>query len=179
MESVPQKEWEGFEEVWRRVVDAGEEPRAVPWGRDAATPTERPKADSPKLLRELMDAERAAQLFYTALSKRCADRGRSALTRMAWNEGNHLRELQLEYFLLLGENYVPIESCPRQTDVLNALRMAYLSEKKSGAEYLAAAEQDDSRAELYRKLAGEEMCHAETLRKLIEKALTGRRTINN
>jgi rubrerythrin len=50
--------------------------------------------------------------------------------------------------------------------------MAYLAEKKNGAEYLAAAAAEKGdRAALYRKIAGEEMCHAEILRRMIEKTI--------
>ena len=172
MDNLPQDEFEGFERVWRRVMGAkpdGEEP--LPWEGGGAVVAEQAPPDPAKTLRALMDAERASYLFYTALLRRCAQQGRVALTRLAADEARHLKELQLEHFLLLGEAYTPAEGYQKQPGILNALRTAYLSEKKSVAEYLAAAEQEAERAPLYRALAAEEMGHAEVLRKLIEKTL--------
>jgi len=157
VDEMPQNMFEDFERIWNRVIGATPEPR----------PVQAPE----ETLRALMDAERARYLFYLALQKRCAQQGRAALMKLAADEARHLKALQLEYFLLLGEAYTPAERCPKQTDILSALRMAYLSEKKSGAEYLAAAEQEAERAALYRALAAEEMGHAEVLRKLIERTL--------
>ena len=155
MEHMPENEFESFARVWDRVLGV-------------APP---PAADAPSALRALMDAERSSQLLYTALLRRCAQQSRAVLTKLADDEARHLRALQLEYFLLLGECYSPAERHPEQQGILSALRMAYLGEKKSGAEYLAAAEREAERAPLYRALAGEELCHAEALRKLIEKAM--------
>lgn len=155
MEEVLNNKLESFERVWQRVVSGGSDCKA-------------PK----DTLRELMDAERASNEFYIALSRLCSNPFRSTISKIAADEAQHLRELQLEYYLLVGDSYAPPESCPRLDGVLSALRIAYFAEKKASAEYLAAAECDQSeRSALYRRIAGEELCHAETLRKMIERAI--------
>ena len=150
---------EHFDRVWSRVTDTETPPAASGWDEQAA-------------LRGFMDDEARDRAFYTALAGRCPAGG-NALRCMAADERGHLRELQVEYFLLTGESYAPPESCPVVNGTLSAMRKAHAGETAGSEEYRRAASRTPSprlRA-LYESHAADEAMHAEKLRALILRAM--------
>lgn len=155
---------ENFESVWPRVTGS----------RSEAAAQRRAEADDAAVLRRFMDGEASDAAYYTGLAQRCPDSSRQILISIAADEKEHLRRLQLEYFLMTGDTYVPSLSCPMTGGLLALLRKAYVHELEGAASYLSAAgDTDKSRLMLlYPKLAKDESRHAEAVVGLIEKAMT-------
>lgn len=146
---------ENVERVWARVT--GETP---------------PARDESAALRSFMEDEARDGAVYAALSRRAA-RAAQTLSRMAADERRHLWELQVEYFLLTGDSYVPAPSCPAPGETLSALRRAREGEIAGAAAYrtAAAAAEDKTLRDLYEQHAGDEETHAAELRELISRAM--------
>ena len=155
---------EQFEHVWRRVRAASDSP----------SPPAPPRPDDGEQLRQFIEAEAADAAFYSALARRCTGAGRAVLTRLCAQERCHLRQLQMEYFLLTGDSCTPPRACPVTGGVISALRMAYLDELEGTEQYLEAAARTASKPlqALYTQLAKEERQHAAALRGLIGRVLT-------
>ncbi len=151
---------EYFENVWARV--AGEPP---------AYSKKQPDCDEASL-RSLIVAEAAAVEFYKKLAMRSGS-SRHIFSGIASDEQRHLRHLQTEYYLLTGDSYVPPASCPLMRGGLSDLRHACLDEREAQRSYLdeAGRTEREGLAKMYRSHASEEARHAETLRKLIMRAV--------
>ncbi len=146
-----------FEQVWSRVTGAPEDAGA----EDAA------------VLRELIADEARDRALYLALARRVRAAS-AALTELAGDEREHFTALQTEYYLLTGETCTPPESCPMIHGALSALRGAHAGELAGAERYMRAAESagDAARGELFRAHAADERRHAETLRRLIMRAMS-------
>lgn len=150
---------QSFDRVWDRVAGAPEASQSPVQADEAA-------------LREFIADESRDAAFYSALAGRAGWASRTLL-RIAVEERGHKRDLQLEYFLLTGDTYVPEPSCPAVGTVLDSMRLAYANERKGAESYLTAADATKSErlGEMYRMHAADEMNHAETLRSLISRAI--------
>lgn len=150
---------EHFDQVWGRVT--------------SVTPQESPGVwDEKAALEGFMDDESRDGAFYAAMATRCPSAG-NAFRCMASDERGHLRELQVEYFLLTGNSYVPPESCPVLGGALSAMRKAHAGETAGSEEYRRAAEKTASPRlrQIYLSHAADEAMHAEKLRTLISRAM--------
>lgn len=156
MDGEMNSQFRGFEDVWSRVT--GEKP--LRGGGDAET------------LRRLMDGEAEDAARYDELARRSRVAARE-LREMSADEREHFRHLQVEYYLLTGDSYLPPESCPLIKGVLGAMRAAYVGELKGAEEYMKAAGETErpELRELYEAHAGDERGHAATLRRIITRAL--------
>ena len=143
-----------FDSVWGRV--SGEVGVIVPLRSEQA------------VLEERIGAEQRNAAFYDILARRYRGMERT-IRRIAAEERGHMRELQVEHFLLTGDTYMPEPSCPVVTSVLEALRTAYKEELAAADIYKkqAAATPSEALREIYECHAADETRHAETLRTMI------------
>lgn len=150
----------GFDQVWRRVN--GGAPSLPP----------QPQSTGTASLRSFIERASEAAAFYTALSARSGGAMRT-LRRLAAEEQEHLRRLQVEYFLQEGDTCAPSRSCPMRGSVLGDLRRAYLGELANAERFRVAAQAAGTPelAALYIELAKAETVHAATLRSLIAAAM--------
>ena len=118
---------DGFDQVWRRVN--GGAPSLPPL----------PQSTGAESLRSFIERAAEAAAFYTALAARSGSAART-LHRLAGAERAHLRRLQVEYFLQVGDTCAPSRSCPMHGSVLGDLRKAYLSELANAERYRRAAQ---------------------------------------
>ncbi|MEG1789631.1 MAG: ferritin family protein [Oscillospiraceae bacterium] len=151
---------ENFDRVWSRVTG------------EACRTAEPPVHDDIPTLREFINDEARDAGYYALLSRRMPGAARTLMC-ISRDERVHLRELQVEYFLLCGDSSPTCESCPLFCGTLKALRMAYGSECAGAAAYLKAAEETGSEClrALYREHAADETRHAEILRELISRVM--------
>lgn len=151
---------DGFDQVWRRVN--GGAPSLPPL----------PQSTGAESLRSFIERAAEAAAFYTALSARSGSAART-LQRLAGAERAHLRRLQVEYFLQVGDTCAPSRSCPMRGSVLGDLRKAYLGELANAERYRRAAQAAETAelAALYAELSEAETAHAAALRTLIAAAL--------
>lgn len=150
----------GFDQVWRRVNGGAPSLPPQPQSTGAAT------------LRSFIERASEAAAFYAALSARSGGAMRT-LRRLAAEEREHLRRLQVEYFLKSGDTCAPGRSCPMRGSVLGDLRKAYLGELANAEQFRSAAQTAETPelAALYRELAEAEAAHAAALRGLIAAAM--------
>lgn len=151
---------DGFDQVWRRVN--GGAPSLPPL----------PQSTGAESLRSFIERAAEAAAFYTALAARSGSAART-LHRLARAERAHLRRLQVEYFLQVGDTCAPSRSCPMRGSVLGDLRKAYLGELANAERYRRAAQAAETAelAALYAELSEAETAHAAALRTLIASAL--------
>lgn len=151
---------DGFDEVWRRVNS----------GAPSLPP--QPQSTSTASLRSFIERASEAAAFYAALSARSGSASRT-LQRLAAEEREHLRRLQVEYFLKNGDTCAPCRSCPMRGSVLGDLRKAYLGELENAERFRTAVQTAETPelAALYTELAKAETAHAEALRSLITAAM--------
>lgn len=150
----------GFDQVWRRVN--GGAPSLPP----------QPQSTGAESLRSFIERAAEAAAFYTALAARSGGASRTLL-RLAAEEREHLRRLQVEYFLQNGDTCAPSRSCPMRGSVLSDLRKAYLGELANAERFRNAAQSAETAelAALYAELAKAETAHAAALRSLIAAAM--------
>ena len=147
-----------FEEVWTRVNHIEKE-------EVEASPIQLPE----EVLSFFIAKEMESISVYTTLAGRIGGNIGQTLMRIANEEREHLRRLELELFLCNGKvkhHMVPIR---RTKGILTELRTGYTQEKESSRQYqlaYAAALQPELR-NLYGELAEAETQHAETLRCII------------
>ena len=151
---------DGFDQVWRRVN--GGAPSLPPL----------PQSTGAESLRSFIERAAEAAAFYTALAARSGSAART-LHRLAGAERAHLRRLQVEYFLQVGDTCAPSRSCLMRGSVLGDLRKAYLGELANAERYRRAAQAAETAelAALYAELSEAEATHAAALRTLIAAAL--------
>lgn len=151
---------DGFDQVWRRVN--GGAPSLPPL----------PQSTGAESLRSFIERAAEAAAFYTALAARSGSAART-LHRLEGAERAHLRRLQVEYFLQVGDTCAPSRSCPMRGSVLGDLRKAYLGELANAERYRRAAQAAETAelAALYAELSEAETAHAAALRTLIAAAL--------
>lgn len=151
---------DGFDQVWRRVN--GGAPSLPPL----------PQSTGAETLRSFIERAAEAAAFYTALAARSGSAART-LHQLVGAERAHLRRLQVEYFLQVGDTCAPSRSCPMRGSVLGDLRKAYLGELANAERYRRAAQAAETAelAALYAELSEAETAHAAALRTLIAAAL--------
>jgi hypothetical protein len=162
MEENVIKGLESFDRVWARVSPQPEK-------GEEKCPT-----DEIKRLKEFMEDEASDAALYAALSRRTCGRASSALSAMSADERRHLRELEVEYFLLTGDSFCPSPEKPEITGVLSRLRRSYISEGEGSAAYARAANETSSQTlrKIYSAHSADEACHQQTLRNLITSAMS-------
>lgn len=156
-----------FDKIWERVTSVNGLTAAETQNIAAA-------ADPIEQLRPFIDREASDARFYLELARTCRNgAARCQLSDIAREEGDHLRKLQIEYFLLTGDTYVPKVSIAAIPSFLAALRKAYLSEERRAMDYDAAAQtaQNSRLAALYTELAAEEQRHQARIRDQITRIL--------
>ena len=131
-----------------------------------------PQSTGAESLRSFIERAAEAAAFYTALAARSGSAART-LHRLAGAKRAHLRRLQVEYFLQVGDTCAPSRSCPMHGSVLGDLRKAYLSELANAERYRRAAQAAETAelAALYAELSEAEATHAAALRTPIAAAL--------
>lgn len=150
----------GFDQVWRRVN--GGAPSLPP----------QPQSTDAESVRSFIERAAEAAAFYTALAARSGTASHM-LKRLAAEEREHLRRLQVEYFLKNGDTCAPCRSCLVHGSVLGDLRKAYLGEQENAERFRSAAQtaETEELAALYMELAKAETAHAATLRRLIASSM--------
>lgn len=148
---------QGFAEVWARVSPP-----------EPPNPAEQDAGE----LSRLIAAESRACEYYERLAARGGAVGRLA-QRIAAGDRAQLRRLQAEYYLLRGDSCNPAETCPLLRGGLSEIRAACLAKRRAATEYENAAGRlySPGLAELCRRFAEQESADAETLRKLLERAI--------
>ena len=123
-------------------------------------------------LAEYIADETYTQALYMALSKRCTGNMASLLRSISADEGRHLREMQMEYYLLTGDSLCPPK---RDTDgaVCELLRMAYAGEGKAAEGYADEAEMhsDGALRKKFSAISADETRHRAMIRKMLSSAL--------
>jgi len=165
MELDPNETLSGFEAVWQRVTGAVRPPESP-----AAPGADRSEASI--LVRFIEDSIPCVRL-YTRLAGHCGGSARGTLLRLASEDRRRLRRLQMELFLLDGDDHAPHPSPEQPRGMLSALRSAYVTETELSHAYRTAAAhtQLDHLRELYLRFALEEKQHADALRRLIGRAM--------
>lgn len=150
---------EHFDKVWSRVTAPEQDAKEGAWDELAA-------------LRGFIEDETRDGAYYAAMAARCPSAANS-FRCMSADERSHLRELQVEYFLMTGSGFAPGGSCPAPGGTLAAMRKAYNGEMEGSEKYRLAAEKTASPElrEIYMRHAGDESVHAEKLRGLISRAI--------
>jgi rubrerythrin len=151
----------GFEAIWQRVMDDHTADVAV---HGAVSEEER--------LRKFMDDEASDAEYYRRWATRSSQHCAQIFKKIAADERRHLRQLQVEYFILTGDTYMPLQSVDESKSILCALRKKYKDERRGAASYQAAAEADPSRTALYSDLAADELLHSKRLMKIIYNMLS-------
>ena len=158
-----------FDKIWARVSAANDFEAVEPQSLTVQNPT-----DPVEQLRHFMDREASDARFYREMAKACRNGPAKRLfLDLAQDERDHLRKLQIEYFLLTGDTYVPNAHMPAIPSLLAALRQAYLDEEESARAYDAAArtEPNSQLAALYAELAESERRHRARVRDQITRIL--------
>ncbi len=150
-----------FSTVWERVADSKGQEKAV----DKV-------AGDREVLEQLIAREYESEMFYRALAQ-IAKSARAVLNRIANEEKSHASALQIEYYLLYGDTYVPKMCHLKKYTALKSLRTAYLAELEDERRYLQEAShtKNETLAILYNKHAREEVAQAYVLRDIISAAL--------
>lgn len=151
-----------FESVWRRITENENE-------IEIKTETIAPFNETETLRGFISDEARDAT-FYNIFAVNFP-KYRQTILGVRDDEREHRRKLELEYFLLTGEIYVPREPLILIDGALGSLRQAYRGEIAGYEAYSAAAKQSGAGVlqTLYIELARCEMEHAGIMRRLIEK----------
>lgn len=160
---------ENFEGVWNRVCAQENEEK-----EETAPPVKAPAQPCDRdVLREFIEDENKAAVFYSAMARQCSGKNRATLIKLSSDERTHMRNLQLEYFILTGDSYAPPKLCPSIDGTLSALRVAYIYEQKAYEKFIRAAEntKNEDLAKLYREIAFCEAKHVEVVRCMLERAL--------
>lgn len=153
-----------FETVWARVSGTEE----------VETEALAPIQPAEEVLSSMIEGEVESIAAYTALIKRVGGSTGQTLIRIANQEREHLRRLELELFLCSGMVKHHTASARRQKGILTDLRATYVAEQEASRQYqlaYAAALQPELR-KLYGELAKEEARHAEILRCIIGRMMT-------
>lgn len=151
-----------FETVWARVCDTETETESLP-----------PMQPAEAVLAAMIEAEVESIAAYTTLLRRVGGNTGQILTKIANQEREHLRRLELELFLCSGDIKHYTAPARQSGGILTDLRGAYVAEQQASQRYqlaYATALQPELRT-LYGTLAKEEAQHAETLRCIIGKMM--------
>lgn len=149
---------DGFEQVWERV--SGKAPCAD--GQAV------PQNDEAQMLCQRIEAAAAAAAGYELLMRRCGALA-SKLSPLRAQEREHVRSMQLEYFLLTGESCPCSTRAALPTGQLAALRSLYLAVQERQRAYQQAerSTRQEPLRTLYASLADSAGEHAAVLRRLI------------
>lgn len=126
-------------------------------------------ANDLSVLEVFLESKHLSVVQYTALTrKRHAAHG--TVQSILQEEREHLKKLELEYFLLSGVKLEFQAAIYPTGNLISCLRAAYLKEMTESLEYLKAAEETNNHvfACLYGQIANDEQKHAVMLRKCIE-----------
>ncbi len=183
-----EEEYRRYDRIWRRVspelnpypeVRAPRPPAAPPRPprREDDGKPERP--DGPpgaEALRELLRDELSAAQTCRYLARQApSPEARRTMLRLAAEEAGHAKTLQALHFLLTGETYPVTVVLPPQARLpwRDRLRELWHAEADAASSYARAAERtrDASLRAAYERLSADERRHAETLQRLLEKAL--------
>jgi rubrerythrin len=155
---------EGFAEVWERVRAA-----AVDTGESAPP-------DAQSALETFIRRKRSSIAMYKCIIAAAGRQERAVLCRILADERRHLSSLQLEYFMLTGDNCVVSDTeKPSRPEggLLSALRSAAIAEAESAAEYEKAAQTlGGETGAVFAAIGNEDSGHARTLRCLIARCFT-------
>ena len=154
---------EGFAEVWERVRAA------------AAETGESAPPDAQSALETFIRRKREAIAMYKCIVAAAGRQERAALCRILADERRHLASLQLEYFMLTGDNCAASGEKPAKLEggLLSALRSAAIAEAESAAEYEKAAQTLGGEAgAVCTAIGNEDSGHARALRCLIARCFT-------
>ena len=157
-----------FDAVWRRVMS--ESAKSNP--QYSATRPNAPDAELAQAarLRKFMDDEANDAQLYGLLASMFSGRARGTLCSIAANERYHLKKLRTQYFIRTGKTYRPPRACPFIRSAPETLRLKVMDEAEGARAYQNAANETgyDDLAETYRRLASDEMRHAQMLSDIIE-----------
>ena len=166
-------------EAYRNILSAGEAKGhtdtdgAAPETPPAQTAVAVKETDEGAFLKNAINGELSRAKLYAALSKNAPGRRVSnVFMRLSNAELEHAKRFSSLYFLKTGEFYFPYAAArPSGITALNdALRECYREESEDVLKYLQAAERtgDPVLAETFRQTAADELCHAKSIRELIE-----------
>jgi len=154
-----------FPEIWSRVTSVD----AVPASSEVA-----PERDEDGTLRSLLDREAHGLARYRALSARFPHGAQGGTFRqLVQDEISCIRQLQLRYYLLVGDSYTPPRMGPESALPLTALRAAYAGETEKASLYREAAvrTRDGKLQTLYADLSDRALRRAERLESALSAAM--------
>ena len=149
-----------FEKVWERVTE-----------RNARTDV---PMDKCRELENFIDRKMRAIAFYKVLIGRCGKREGQTLCRILADERRHLRQLQLQYFMLTGDS-MPLAQ-PKQSPMglLSACREASLAEAEACRMFRRGAEDWAHTRELFLAIAEDEERHSQLMAEAVARLFKGR-----
>jgi rubrerythrin len=124
-----------------------------------------------------IEGELSDRRYYQAFARQAPSSARQTLRNIAWDEGEHARQLMAAYYLITGQSYRPSISADRVYvgAYCPALRERYHEEACGWMNYIRASEgtTDPCLRRLFTDLAADELRHADEMRRLLEQALPG------
>ena len=161
MDNALLKGLEGFERVWQRVSG----------GSDSAIEVCTPCGTEAERLREQIDKESELAMLSRQLQRRYSCGGR-VLTSIAATADEHVRLLQLEYFLKTGDTYSTAACCANRSGILVGLRECYIIVCSNERTYSELESISSGRTrELYSRLTADECRQEQILLGLISKLI--------
>ncbi|MGE4354115.1 MAG: ferritin-like domain-containing protein [Oscillospiraceae bacterium] len=124
-------------------------------------------------LERFIEGEQCAINLYGVVAGNCGVKERQVIFQIIADEHRHLKNLQIEYFMLTGDMNTIKPSCVREhMGVLSLLRGAYLDEVSAAEKYRRAMEsRGGDLGKLYADFAEDERRHARLLKEIICRAL--------
>ena len=161
MDEDLQKSLRGFDKLWDRMTTASGDDLSAEASMDALCQ---------RYMREFMDTKCQGSLFYTKLAECLTGPVRAAILKIAREEKEHLKTMQTEYFLLVGDSYIPDKAkLPRINGAVTALRDACRDKREREEKYIRAVRDINYSGiqMIFGNLALEERNHAERIKQLI------------
>ena len=148
-----------FERVWERVTAID----------DCSTVPETQRQE----LERFIEAKQCAINLYSAISARSGVKERQIFCQVMAEERRHLKNLQIEYFMLVGDVCMPKPSCVLEhMGLLSMLRGACLDEVSVAQRFMQASDRRGGElGELYEGIAEDDKRHAQMLKEIICRAL--------
>ena len=133
--------------------------------------------DDLNVIQGFIEGELSDQRYYQAFARQAPAHARQTLRNIAQDEGEHARRLMAVYYLITGRCYRPSISCDRVYigAYCPALRERYHEEACGWMNYIRASEgtTDPCLQKIFTELAVDELRHADAMRLLLERALSG------
>jgi len=133
--------------------------------------------DDLNVIQGFIEGELSDQRYYQAFARQAPAHARQILRNIAQDEGEHARRLMAVYYLITGRCYRPNVSCDRVYigAYCPALRERYHEEACGWMNYIRASEgtTDPCLQKIFTELAADELRHADAMRLLLERALSG------